>query len=459
MLVSCNTKLPETGGEGAPDKIPDEDPYGVAYVFDLTALPEMHISVPIAQWNRLLEMYDANNHTKQYVHCNASFIKDGEQTHIDDMGLRLRGNTSRRRPEGSAGEKHVPGKADFRHCHFGLNFRKYVKDDEHTVKGCRKAILKWFKDDPLYAREIYCFDLFRRFGIWTAVNNSYCRLWLRVAGDAEETYFGVYQLQESIDTRYLKHRKKEFDGDDGNLWKCQFGASLASVDAQFGVDTGGDEEYVYELKTDDNDFEQAKVQLKNFITRLNSKNGQEFHDWIASVCDVDLLLRTYAVNVAVGMWDDYWNNTNNYYIYFNTTDPDNYKFFLIPYDYDNTLGTCSNCGVQNDAGRHDPYKWGSDANPLIAKILSFSDYRKIYTDALLELVSDGNAYLNSVESASRIRSWHSLIRDFVSNDTGEDMKIEDKPASWGNHPEYRVLETGSSNFLKTRTESIKSHCR
>ena len=49
------------------------------------------------------------------------------------------------------------------------------------------------------------------------------------------------------------------------------------------------------------------------------------------------------------MCDYYWNNKNNYYLYYNTTDKYNYKFFFIPFDYDNTLGTSQGF----DAGRRD----------------------------------------------------------------------------------------------------------
>ena len=73
-------------------------------------------------------------------------------------------------------------------------------------------------------------------------------------------------------------------------------------------------------------------------------------DRAETAMDVPLLLKTYAVNVAVGMWDDYWNNSNNYYFYFNPKG----QFFFIPYDYDNTLGTSMDCGVIQDSGRKDP---------------------------------------------------------------------------------------------------------
>jgi spore coat protein CotH len=67
--------------------------------------------------------------------------------------------------------------------------------------------------------------------------------------------------------------------------------------------------------------------------------------------DVNLFLKTYAVNVTVGMWDDYWSNSNNYYFYFDAAG----KFYFIPYDYDNTLGTSL---LMTDSGIQDPLNWG-----------------------------------------------------------------------------------------------------
>jgi spore coat protein CotH len=184
--------------------------------------------------------------------------------------------------------------------------------------------------------------------------------------------------------------------------------------------------------------------------------GEEFRNWISSVCDVELLLRTYAVNVVVGMWDDYWNNGNNYYIYFNSSDKDNYKFFFIPFDYDNTLGTSANCGVQSDSGRQDPLNWGDTSNrPLIGKLLQFDDYRKIYVDALNELCDPANDLFYYSHSIARINGWHDMIRPYVVNDTEEDCEIKDRPAGWSNIYDYRLLnENSSMNFFKVKAASI-----
>ena len=57
-------------------------------------------------------------------------------------------------------------------------------------------------------------------------------------------------------------------------------------------------------------------------------------------------------------------------------------------------------------------------------------------------------------SISRIKRWQSLIAPYVDNDTGEDTRIEDRPASWGNHGEYRLLEPGSNNFFQVKAAHI-----
>ena len=166
-------------------------------------------------------------------------------------------------------------------------------------------------------------------------------------------------------------------------------------------------------------------------------------------------MKTYATNVAVGMWDDHWNNGNNFYLYFNSTDKYEYKVFFLPYDYDNTLGTSLNCGVQNDSGRQDPYNWGN-SGVLMKRLMKFDEFRQMYKNALLELIDPDNGLLDVNASVERIQSWQNKINSFVSNDTGEDMKISDRPASWGNHPEYRLMDKGSNNFFNVKAKTIKA---
>ncbi len=438
------------GGE-----LPEPVKEGYDYVWDEEALPEVHLSVSLDEWNRLLALYDANSFTTQYVSATLSFVKDGETTVIDNVGLRLKGNTSRRRPEGGYGQMHQRDNTDWHHAHFGVNLRKYVDDEAHTIQGVRKLHLKWFKDDPAYVREMFCYELFRRAGVWTAVRDNYCRLWLHVEGDSQEAYYGVYELMEPIDKRYLKDRKNRFGSNNGYLWKCRNGASgLNNPNGDIWYDDDTDDRHAYTLETQTEEFDSARLQLVDFMNKLNNLNDNEFYSWIQQVTDVNLLLKTYAVNVAVGMWDDYWNNANNYYIYFNGKGLTGYKFFFIPYDYDNTLGTSLRCGAQDDAGRQNPLHWGNDNNRLIARILKFNDFKAKYVAYLKELVDAPNALMDRASAQARIRSWQQRIEPYVDNDTGEDTAIEDKPASWGNHGEYRLLKNNSDNFFTVKASSI-----
>ena len=428
---------------------------GYDYVWDNNVIPEVHIDVSLSEWNRLLQLYDANAYTTQYVMGSLSFVRDGETTVIDSVGIRIKGNTSRRRPEGWYGEMHHRDNTDWHHAHFGVNLRKYVDDDAHTIQGVRKLHLKWFKDDPACVRELFCFELFRRAGVWTAPRDQYCRLWLHVEGDSHEAYYGVYELLEPIDKRYVKDRKDQFGSSNGYLWKCRNGAAgLNNPNGDIWYDDDTDDRHAYTLETQTEEFDSARVQLRDLMNKINNLNDADFRTWIQRATDVDLLLKTYAVNVAVGMWDDYWNNANNYYLYFNSKHLHDYQFFFIPYDYDNTLGTTLRCGNQDDAGRQDPLHWGNDGNRLIARILKFGDFKAIYINHLKFLVTQGNAMMDRKAAQARIRAWHNRIAPYVNNDTGEDTAIEDKPAPWSNHSEYNLLKSNSDNFFTVKAASI-----
>ena len=133
-----------------------------------------------------------------------------------------------------------------------------------------------------------------------------------------------------------------------------------------------------------------------------------------------------------------------------------YKFYLIPYDYDNTLGTSLQCGVQSDAGRQDPLNWGRYENPLIRRLLEYDDFRIKYISYLRELVDEENDLMHYVSAMERVQAWQALVAPYVANDTGEDMEMDDRPADWGNHPEYRLLNPDPDvNFFRVKAASIE----
>lgn len=409
-------------------------------IFDLKSVPELSIHLNSDEWNTLLLNFDKNPANELLVECSFHIQKGDKQVQLNKCGLKIRGNTSRRRPEGQKGSLHQSIDTEWHHSSFSIDFNHFVQGQK--LAGLKKLNLKWFKDDPMYVREIYCYDLFRRYGVWTAPRSSYCKLSIQIDNE-ESAYFGVYELLESVDDDFIRNRLPYFGDDQGYLWKCNWGADLVKQDPRRMdievADLNHTYRPVYDFKGDPAKLEEAKTALISFMDSLNYTDRPNFKRWSNKNLDRELILRTYAVNILCGMWDDYWINQNNYYIYMNSQG----KFFFIPFDYDNTLGTSQ---IIPDAGRQDPMHWGSQNRPLITRFLSYTEYRSEYLNHLHVLCDPSKDYFSPEKSKQRINGWQSLIVNFIPNDTGEDIELNDMPASWGNCGFYRLLENDNNYF-------------
>ncbi|OHD53441.1 MAG: hypothetical protein A2Y33_15075 [Spirochaetes bacterium GWF1_51_8] len=431
-----------------------------SYVFDLSALPVITIEVSSEQWNNLLKIIDANWDSEEMVEADFKFEKNGVVETLYGIGIRIRGNTSRKRPEGSYGEPHNPSAPKWNHAHFKLDFGEFAKgkNEFHSLGGLN---LKYFRDDGNYVREIFCYDLFRKFGVWTAPQVGFCRLYIHVAGDAKPAYYGVYKMIEPYDEYYLKARfDSQYSGDDGYLWKCLWGANLSKPGAKdVGIESINPTNNslsiapCYDLKTKKGQLGKAQAMLLKFIQNLNKKKGDDFKNWISQAMDVDLLLRLYAVNNLVGMWDDYWkNNGNNYYLYFDEWG----KCYFLPYDYDNTLGI--SIKSFGNTATIDILNWGPKPKPvLLNKVLEIPEFKEKYIRYIAELISPTNDLFDFTASTNRILGWQKMISPYIVNDTGKEMAIIDLPtAGWGSFGYYKLLTgdaTGkfpNANYIKTR---------
>lgn len=437
----------------------DDTQRNLPYLFDISSVPEICLTVTVDDWNTYLSNFDTWPDNGLYVPAHFSFKKDGFEYYRDSVGLRPRGNTSRRRPESSSGVSHQNG-AQWHHAHFGIAFTKYESGERFF--GCDRLILKWHKDDAAYCREVFCYDLFHRFDVWSAPYASYCRLSVYIEGDTKPVYMGVYAMIENPRKGWLDDRLKEGHIPDkkGNMWKAAYGADLSNTDtARMGLsDDYGLVNPVYDLKTNKKSLVSAQTELQDFIQDMTvlPSGSDTLKSWLTAYVDVDLLLRAYAVNVMVGMWDDYWCNQNNYFFYFDS----NHRFYFIPFDYDNTLGT----GQESfgNPGTKDMLNWGSRDGDriLMRKVLSIKEFKDTYKRYIKQIATN-DSLMQPVAAKQRVRTMQAMISSYVSNDTGEDMYIEDKPASWGSYGKYRLLSgtvgdglSQESNFFETKVSSI-----
>ena len=427
------------------------------YLYALDTVPEILITVTEANWNQYLSNFDNNPNNDLYVPAKFRYKKGNRILVRDSVGLRPRGNTSRRRPEGNWGEAHSAN-GQWHHAHFGVKFTEYTTGERFF--GSDRIILKWFKEDPTYAREVFCYDLMRRFGVWSAPRCTYCRFSIQVEGDPQPVYMGVYELIENPRKGWLKNKKDKglIADNNGNMWKANWGADLSNADqSRMGVEDDYTS-YVYDLKLVKSKLEQAKQELADFINGLwsQSSGSAALKTWLEQHMDVDLFLRAMAVEAMVGHWDDFWANQNNYYFYFDS----NHKFYYIPFDMDNTLGTGSSSF--GNPGTHDLLQWGPVDNNriLIQRVMSVNEYKERYKQYILDLAGC-DTLMAANASIARIQAFQNKIRNYVSNDTGEDMNINDYPASWGNYSGYRLLSGGigdgeynEANYFKTKINSI-----
>lgn len=453
ILFNCNKPDENNSAETLPQS--------KITLFDIDVVPEIILEFEVKDWNNLLEYYDQNPKNENKVVSKFTYNINGTSVSLDSIGLKLRGNTSRRRPEGNVGEPHNSTNTQWHHCHFGLDFSNYIENQQ--FEGLEKLNLKWFKDDATYAREIYSYDLFKRFGCWTAPRASYCKITIKVKGDNKPAYFGVYAMIESIDEVYIKNRQSQWGSSIGFLWKggwsgndnANFYSTNSMGVEEVNLDASLSKYFAYDLKTRKKELETAKIELTQFINDLNNKKGEDFKNWISQKMDVNLFLKTYATNVMLGMWDDYWINGNNFYFYF----APNGKAYFIPYDYDNTLGTSL---IVKNSGTQNMIAWGKYyQRPLITKLLENPEFLKLYKNYIKELADSKNDFFDPTKSKARIHNWHFTISNFVYNDTGDDLYITDQPAYWGNQPNYRLLSgddkggvNGESNYFETRIKTI-----
>ena len=447
------------------------------YIFGTDSVAQITLTISREQWDKLCENYDKNSRNEDCVHADFEMKKGNNTWKISDIGMRLRGNTSRRRPQ--VGEQYYQ-------AHFKLDFEEWLGDsgEERKLAGCMKGLnLKRFKEDPTYVREVFGYNYFRKNGIWTAPRAGYAHLFINIEekdGTAKMLNYGVYAMIEEINKQFLKERSESlqttgtlgggnFSDNKGDLWKCCWqssnGPSMATdYDGyrSFGVeeiylDESKSLRYDYDLKTNKDELSRARSDFIDFIEALNKLNSEdEIKQFYESKMDVDLFIKTYACNVLLGMDDDYWRNHNNYYFYFDK----NGKSYFIPYDYDNILGT--NCIVNTDTATKNPLDWGEGVYeaPLIEKLLSVPEFKQKYVGYLLEL-SESSVFVEG--SQTEITRLQTLVKDLIASKDIEyadtSKTIKDDVASWcSNYGKYKLLDGDvTDNYFMAKAKSIKKY--
>lgn len=489
---------PKGGNETPQGESDDDTPvngdYGLSraanldWIFNNKTLGKTTVKIKRSEWKTLCDDYRYFFKNENCVHAESyTYEKDGHKWVLTEgIGFRLRGNTSRYCPQGYdngnlQGQMNKDWNSgyytyanqpndDYRQTHFKIDFEEFLgtdedgKDKEQKMAGCMKGVALKRMDESC-TREIFCYDLFHKNGIWTAPRASHTRLILKIVEDETDNSvttidYGVYEMFEEVNKQFLKARESgknnkaenAWKNNKGNLWKCSnpltsdrmtsddIGVEDIRIIKQGDeipegmdindIETNGREDetrkgYIWkgcslDLKTNKENFESARSEIVNFITELNAlptATGTDDTSAISTIktfyekwFDVDFFLKTYAINILCGMDDDYWANANNYYLYFDTNKGS--KLYFIPFDYDNTLGHSIN--GDKDGSRHDPMDWGRGKDsPLMDRLLSVPEYKEKFREILLEVCQ--NEYFTFNRCSQLFLNWGAMVGPYINS--------------------------------------------
>jgi len=277
-------------------------------MYDESVLHEIRFDFEEANfWNILRENFEENFDPmaiKPYLMGKVTI--DGEV--VDSVGVRFKGFTSY-----SFDSDKKPIKIDF---------NEFVPGKRYD--GLRKLNLNNSTGDPSMQRDPICYDLMRSLGV-DAPRTSYSKVYFN------DEYWGLYQTIEQVDKEFIQNN---FSFDDGNLFKNLGWSKFEWL----GTDKSSYKE-IFSLKTNkDLDDWTGFVTLIDF---LNFSSDDEFANGIEDIFNVDLFLKTLAVDVATNNWDSYLEHGRNWYMY---EDTDSGIFHWIPWDYNFSFPAGSSSG-------------------------------------------------------------------------------------------------------------------
>lgn len=343
---------------------------------------------------------------------------------IENVGFRLRGNTSR-----PAAKKSF--KLDFNHFVSGRDFY-----------GVEKINLNGEHNDPSIVRSKLCWNLYQDIHM-VASRATHAAVYIN------GNYYGLYISVEHIDDTFLE---KNYADDNGNLWKCLWPADLTyRGDDANDYHPYHDDERPYNLKTNKDEYDYS--QLARLIRIINQTPDEVLADSLEKVLHVEEVLKYFAMNILVGGWDDYWFLMNNYYLYH---EPNEDRFHWIPYDYDNTFGID---WFDIDWTSTNPYDFpviDDGPRPLAVRMMGNNQYRDLYTHFIQFFLENVyplpiweeriDALYNAAFPWAQIDEYRTYDYGFTLNDFFQSYSSD--------HYDNQHVKHGIKEFVNTRVNSF-----
>ena len=448
MMFACGkdgkSKEKETTGGSKEVNISTSDQEEIyEQLFDINNTISIQIEISDEELDKLQEDYEKYErmHSKSPIYRMADkvIISIGDEVYeINEVGIRLKGNTSR-----------VPvydedtGKPNLSHyrlsfnetfddeTYYGEDAKVWASDEERQARKERKFAtlkgmeVKWNKNyDDTHIRELYAYEVFRDMGV-LAQQVNLCSLGLN-----GENY-GVVNIYEPVDQIFIERNLPEEDW-GGDLYKCAWTykpANYVKSSVTYGVeDPDSGLSYNYDLKTNKKD---STFNTLSKLLEVMSNDDVSKEDF-ESVIDTDSLAKFLAASYFMGNPDDIRNNYNNHYVYFLKSSG---KAIFIPYDYDRCLGIT--------------YGWNPDGTGM-TYVSPYSEYAE----------SNGTEQMNPIINAAVINDNAYCLDDYnaaLKKIAGSDWLTEKKFEEYYEivKQNYETVVTPSMEFENAENKMFK----
>ncbi len=428
-----------TAPDGAIDVIHDE-------IFDDAVPHEFIIEISQAEWEGISQdmldyaekfpitpLYDGDGReyrTDKYRKADFIYRRpDGSEVKLEQVGIRSRGNESRRVPyrNGHYYKSHFKVKFD-ETFDLAENDPQYATIDKRRFAGLKALNFKWsrYNSWDSYANQSKINELFS-YKLLAGAQVAAPRMSMGVLKfriDGKEVNYGLYGIVEPVDKPFLS---RHFSSNDGDLYKCLYlGAGPHLTPSSIEGDLVGvkdpDINYrpIYDLQT--NEETSTHAALKSFVQNLNTLSGQDLVDYLDANFDVDSFIRYLAIGIYISNLDDYRFLANNYYLYFN----DKGKIAFIPYDFDISLGTNWHGDLPYEEYINQaifstvnlPAAWGDDSpRPLVDRVLAVDKYRQRYVQLLKDDALAANKLFVFSQYQAKFDQLFALYGDKTDSDT------------------------------------------
>lgn len=347
----------------------------------------------------------------------------------ENVGIRYRGSKSFR-----TGSKRNA---------FSIKLNYINKKQNH--QGYKRLKLSNALRDPSMLREVMGYEIARNY--MPAPKAGYVQL--NINGEP----YGLFVSIQAIDKEFLKAHFGDKKGTmvkaSSNLPEKQLDGCKKNVYSSLEYESDaqcymGNYELVSEEGWDD---------LIELTDILNNNSAEE----VQKVLNVDRTLWMLAFNNALVNLNSYTgNNSQNFYLYKDK----NGQFNPIIWDLNLAFGSYKNTGIGSDLDLEglqmmDPLLHvDSPTKPLISKLLSNAEYKKIYLDHIRTIIYDH--FVNG-EYEARAEALQNVIRTSFLNDPYKFYKADDFAKSLSTTIGKRSKIPGVVELMQKRARFLKKH--